>query len=60
MTKRTALLFIISLCTFITSAQVTTNLYKQSDQKAVDHWVDSIYSTMSLDEKNWSAFYANC
>ncbi|MDD2606712.1 glycoside hydrolase family 3 N-terminal domain-containing protein [Lascolabacillus sp.] len=51
MTKRTALLFIISLCTFITSAQVTTNLYKQSDQKAVDHWVDSIYSTMSLDEK---------
>ncbi|MDD4696535.1 MAG: glycoside hydrolase family 3 N-terminal domain-containing protein [Fermentimonas sp.] len=49
--KRTILLFIISLCTLITSAQVTTNLYKQSDQQTVERWVDSVYSTMSLQEK---------
>ncbi|MDD4778390.1 MAG: glycoside hydrolase family 3 N-terminal domain-containing protein [Fermentimonas sp.] len=49
--KRTLLLFIISFCALITSAQVTTNLYKQSDRQAMDRWVDSVYSTLSLDEK---------
>ncbi|MDD3512315.1 MAG: glycoside hydrolase family 3 N-terminal domain-containing protein, partial [Fermentimonas sp.] len=49
--KRTLLLFIISLCALITQAQVTTNLYKQSDKQSLERWVDSVYSSMSLDEK---------
>ncbi len=49
--KKVLLLFIINLCVLVTSAQVATNLYKQSDKQALERWVDSVYSTMSVDEK---------
>lgn len=32
-------------------AQTETNLYKQSDKHKVSHWVDSVYASLSLDEK---------
>ena len=51
MMKKTLLSLITCLCSLIVSAQITTNLYKQSDHQSVERWVDSVYSTMSLDEK---------
>lgn len=49
--KRALLIFTIYLCALITSAQVTTNLYKQSDKQSLERWVDSVYYTMSLEDK---------
>ncbi len=49
---RTAIYLLISLlCSVSVSAQVTTNLYKNADKKSMEQWVDSVYATMSTDEK---------
>ncbi len=33
------------------SAQVVPNMYKKADPKKMNHWVDSIFSKMTVDEK---------
>jgi beta-glucosidase-like glycosyl hydrolase/CubicO group peptidase (beta-lactamase class C family) len=43
--------FLFLFVFFSTTAQNTPNLYKNSDQKAMNHWVDSIFDTMTTDEK---------
>ena len=50
--KKTLLLYtVLSIFTIAASAQVTTNLYIQSDKQKLNHWVDSVYNTMSIDDK---------
>ncbi len=35
----------------LVSAQVSTNLYEQTDKEGMTRWVDSVYTKMTLDEK---------
>lgn len=42
---------IILFSTINLTAQVNTNLYKQADQASMNRWVDSVYLSMSVDEK---------
>lgn len=51
MKKRLLTYSIISILTISVSAQVTTNLYKQADKHKLNYWVDSVYYTMSVDDK---------
>lgn len=37
-----------SLCIF---SQTETNLYRNSNKQEVQHWVDSVYNSLSIDEK---------
>ncbi len=50
--KKTFLLYIyVSIFFFNCPAQVATNLYKQSNKTEMNYWVDSVYRTMSIDDK---------
>lgn len=50
--KKTLLLLCISaICPIWISAQVTPGLYEQADKQAMNRWVDSVYTKMTLDEK---------
>ena len=50
--RKTILLYsILSIFIVTASAQVTTNLYKQADKQKMNRWVDSVYNTMSIDDK---------
>lgn len=51
MRKTLLLYFILSIFIVTASAQVTTNLYKQADKQKMNRWVDSVYNTMSIDDK---------
>lgn len=51
MKKKLLTYSIISILTISVSAQVTTNLYKQADKHKLNYWVDSVYNTMSVDDK---------
>ena len=42
---------IILFSTINLTAQVNTNIYKQADQASMNRWVDSVYLSMSVDEK---------
>ncbi|HBL32662.1 MAG TPA: glycoside hydrolase, partial [Porphyromonadaceae bacterium] len=44
-------LFLSIISAGITSAQVEPTLYRQTDKKELHQWVDSVYNSMSLDEK---------
>ncbi len=45
------LLFLSTLLTGTISAQTETNLYRQADKIKMNQWVDSVYNSLSLDEK---------
>ena len=45
------LLFLSTLLTGAISAQTETNLYRQADKIKMNQWVDSVYNSLSLDEK---------
>lgn len=49
--KKGLLLYILSIFITTASAQVTTNLHKNATKKSLDHWVDSVYKTLTIDEK---------
>lgn len=50
--KKTLILYIVlSIFIATASAQVNTNLYKQADKHKTNQWVDSVYNTMSIDDK---------
>lgn len=50
--RKTLLLYsILSIFIVTASARVTTNLYKQADKQKMNRWVDSVYNTMSIDDK---------
>lgn len=51
MKKALFLYSILSIFIVTSSAQVTTNLYKQADKQNMKQWVDSVYNTMSIDDK---------
>ena len=52
MMKKTLILYIVlSIFIATASAQVNTNLYKQADKHKTNQWVDSVYNTMSIDDK---------
>ena len=51
MRKTLFLYSILSIIIVTTSAQVTTNLYKQAEKQNMNRWVDSVYNTMSIDDK---------
>ncbi|MBF6597048.1 MAG: serine hydrolase [Fermentimonas sp.] len=51
MRKTLLLYFILSIFIVTASGQVTTNLYKQADKQKMNRWVDSVYNTMSIDDK---------
>lgn len=51
MIRRIFLLTILSLFTLLSPAQVTTTLYEQADKEQMQAWVDSLYRSMSLDER---------
>lgn len=49
--RRAALLFLfLALCLF-SRAQITPTLYEQADSTAMHRWVDSVFATMSLEQK---------
>ena len=50
--KKSLLLYVVSsIITITASAQTATNLYKQADKQKLNRWVDSVYNTMSIDDK---------
>lgn len=51
MRKALFLYSILSIFIVTASSQVTTNLYKQADKQNMNQWVDSVYNTMSIDDK---------
>lgn len=48
---KTFLFTIACLIPAFASAQVVTDLFKHTDRQAMEHWVDSVYATMGVDEK---------
>ena len=44
-------LFLLALCTLSTPAQVVPTLYQQADQEEMCRWVDSVYATLTQEEK---------
>jgi len=49
--KRDTLFFTFYLFTAVLAAQTETNLYRQADTIKLDPWVDSVYNSLSQDEK---------
>lgn len=49
--KRALLIFIYCTTTVLLSSQTVTNLYEKTDKRGMRQWVDSLYATMSVDEK---------
>lgn len=49
--KRDILFFTFYLFTAVLTAQTETNLYRQADKTELNPWVDSVYNSLSLDEK---------
>jgi beta-N-acetylhexosaminidase len=49
--KRIPLITFLSLIIYTAYAQVVPQLYRQTDQVAMDRWVDSVYLTLSLEQK---------
>lgn len=48
---RERLLVVYCFLTLTLAAQTETNLYQQADKKALEQWVDSVYNSLSPDEK---------
>lgn len=48
---RILLFSILFICTLPVPAQVIPNLYRQADQGEMTRWVDSVYSTLTREEK---------
>jgi beta-glucosidase-like glycosyl hydrolase/CubicO group peptidase (beta-lactamase class C family) len=44
-------IYLLGLGTFTLSAQVIPNLYQQADHVAMNRWVDSVYATLTQEEK---------
>lgn len=40
-----------SVCLFTAKAQTTPNMYRNVDQTKMNHWVDSVFDSMSYDER---------
>lgn len=51
MRKKMLFLCISIIYPVLVSAQVSTNLYEQTDKEGMTRWVDSVYTKMTLDEK---------
>lgn len=49
--RKILFLYISVACPMLATAQVTTGFYQQADKQAMDQWVDSVYTKMTLDEK---------
>lgn len=49
--KRNLLFFGFSLFAAVLTAQSPTTLYSQADKTSMNRWVDSVYNSLSLDEK---------
>ncbi|MEN6323469.1 MAG: glycoside hydrolase family 3 N-terminal domain-containing protein [Proteiniphilum sp.] len=48
---KTGFLNILFICALSVQAQVVPHLYRQADQGAMSRWVDSVYNTLSQEEK---------
>ena len=52
MVRRNVLIAVLLILSYTqATAQVTTNLYNQAEKASMDSWVDSVYATLSLDDK---------
>ncbi|MCC8145389.1 MAG: serine hydrolase [Bacteroidales bacterium] len=51
MIKKVILIILFFAFYLFVSAQIQPNLYKSIDKKAMEQWVDSIYNSMTIDEK---------
>ncbi len=51
LSKRNSIFLIFSLFTAVITAQTETNLYRQADKVKMNQWVDSVYNSLTLDEK---------
>ncbi len=49
--KRNTLFFTFYVLTVALTAQTETNFYRQADKVKMNQWVDSVYNSLSLDEK---------
>jgi beta-glucosidase-like glycosyl hydrolase/CubicO group peptidase (beta-lactamase class C family) len=49
--KRIQFISILSIFIYTTSAQVIPQLYRQADQAAMSRWVDSVYLTLTQEQK---------
>ena len=49
--KKTSLFVLFVLLLQVTNAQIQPNLYRNADQAKMNFWVDSVYSTMNMDER---------
>ncbi|MDL2241931.1 serine hydrolase [Bacteroidales bacterium OttesenSCG-928-L03] len=49
--KRIVLLTLLTLFVGIAKAQVPVNLYQTTNNRNMEHWVDSVYRTLSPDER---------
>jgi beta-glucosidase-like glycosyl hydrolase/CubicO group peptidase (beta-lactamase class C family) len=51
MMKKVIFLFYFNLFTLALTAQTETNLFRSADKSKMNHWVDSVFDAMSLDER---------
>ncbi|MFA5463449.1 MAG: glycoside hydrolase family 3 N-terminal domain-containing protein, partial [Dysgonamonadaceae bacterium] len=49
--KKTSLFVLFVLLLQVANAQIQPNLYRNADQAKMNFWVDSVYSTMNMDER---------
>ncbi|MGM9758599.1 MAG: glycoside hydrolase family 3 N-terminal domain-containing protein [Parabacteroides sp.] len=49
--KKIPLILVACLCAWIAKAQTTPNLFKQVDREQMNHWVDSVFDSMSEEER---------
>ena len=49
--KKTSLLIAFVLILQIVAAQIQPNIYRQADQTKMNAWVDSVYSSLTVDQQ---------
>lgn len=49
--KTILLVGLLGVCSSWINAQVTPTIYHQADKPAMERWVDSVYATLSIDQK---------
>ncbi|KUL17923.1 MAG: hypothetical protein XE13_0638 [Proteiniphilum sp. 51_7] len=49
--RKCVLLFILGMTVLTTGAQVPVTLYEQTDKEKMNRWVDSVYASLTLDQK---------
>ncbi len=49
--RKILFIYLLGISCLVSRAQVTPTLYNQTDKAALDRWVDSVYTGLSMDQK---------